>query len=72
MWNYYSILLVTKLSKTIVKLRKTLPKNKDEWSDVIKNPKHPFTAALLSGLVILLLELFGFSIFMALTWLLVT
>jgi len=62
--------LTKELSKAVIKLRKTLPKNKDEWSNVITNPKHPFTAALLSGLVILLLELSGFGIFMALTWIL--
>ena len=62
--------LTKELSKTVFKLLKTLPKNKHDWGDVIKNPKHPFTAALLSGLVIILLELSGFGIFMALTWIL--
>jgi hypothetical protein len=62
--------LTKELSKTIIKLRKTLPKNKDDWSTIVTNPKHPFTAALLSGLVILMLELSGFGIFMILTWIL--
>ena len=62
--------LTKELSKSLVKLRKTLPKNKDEWSVVVTNPKHPFTAALLSGFVILLMELSGFGIFMAITWVL--
>ena len=61
--------LTKELSKKIIQLRKTLPKSKDEWSDIVTNPKHPFTAALLSGLVIIMLELSGFGVFMALTWL---
>ncbi len=58
------------LSKTIVKLRDTLPKNKEELGEVVTNPKHPFTSALLAGLVILMMELSGFSIFIAVTWIL--
>ena len=62
--------LTKELSKTIIKLRKTLPKDKKEWSTIVTNTRHPFTAALLSGLIILMLELSGFGIFMALTWIL--
>jgi len=58
------------IANTAVKLSDTLPKSKDEWGEVITNPKHPFTAALLSGLVILMMELSGFSVFMAVTWIL--
>jgi hypothetical protein len=58
------------ISKSIVKLRDTLPKNKEDLAEVVKNPRHPFTAALLSGLVILMLELSGFGVFMAVTWIL--
>lgn len=59
-----------KIAKTLVSLKDTLPKNKEEWKEVIKNPKHPFTAALLAGLLILMMELSGFGIFMAITWIL--
>ena len=60
--------ITKEISKTIIKLRDTLPKDKSEWGDIVSNPKHPFTAALLSGLVLLMLELSGFGVFMALTW----
>lgn len=62
--------ITKEISKTIIKLRETLPKDKSEWGNIVSNPKHPFTAALLSGLVVLMLELSGFGIFMALTWIL--
>ena len=56
--------------KTLVKLKDTLPKDGKEWGQVVTNPKHPFTAFLLTGLVIVLMELSGFGIFMAVTWIL--
>jgi len=56
--------------KTLIKLKDTLPKNGKEWGQVVTNPKHPFTAFLLTGLVIVLMELSGFGIFMAVTWIL--
>ncbi|MCG8552204.1 MAG: hypothetical protein MI799_17515 [Desulfobacterales bacterium] len=59
-----------KIAKTLVSLKDTLPKNREEWKEVIKNPKHPFTAALLAGLVLIMMELSGFGIFMVLTWIL--
>ena len=58
------------ISKTIVKLGEPLPKDKEELGKIVTNPKHPFTAALLTGLVILMMELSGFGIFMAVTWIL--
>ena len=58
------------ISKTMIRLRDTLPKNKEELVKIVTNPKHPFTAALLSGLVILMMEFSGFGVFMAVTWIL--
>lgn len=58
------------IADNIVKLRHTLPKDRAEWGKVVKDPKHPLTAFLLSGLAILLMELSGFGIFMAVTWIL--
>lgn len=58
------------LSKTLLGLRTTLPKNRDEWTKVVTDPRHPFTATLLTGSVIVLMELSGFGIFMLVTWLL--
>jgi len=60
--------ITKEISKSIIKLRSTLPKDKNEWANIVSNPKHPFTAALLSGLVLMMLELSGFGVFMALTW----
>jgi hypothetical protein len=62
--------LAKKLSKTLVELKPTIPRDKEHLKDVIKNPKHPFTAALLAGLLIILMELSGFGIFVAVTWIL--
>lgn len=61
---------VHQIVKTLLKLKDTLPKDKKEWGQVVTNPKHPFTAALLTGLVILLMELSGFGIFMVIPWIL--
>ncbi|MBN2285944.1 MAG: hypothetical protein JXI43_05810 [Tissierellales bacterium] len=60
----------SEIAKTLLKLRKTLPKDRKEWGKVVTNPKHPFTAALLVGIAILLMELSGFGIFMVITWIL--
>jgi|GEM_PF-4569519 len=56
------------ISDHLVELKDTLPKNTDELKEVIQNPRHPFTAALLAGLVILAMELSGFGIFVAISW----
>lgn len=58
------------ITKTLLALKNTLPKNRDEWTEVVTNPAHPFTATLLAALAILLMELSGFSIFIAATWIL--
>ena len=58
------------IAKTLLKLKDTLPKDRKEWGQVVTNPKHPFTAALLTFLLILLMELSGFGIFMVTTWIL--
>jgi hypothetical protein len=62
--------IAKEIADSIVKLRDTLPKDRDEWVDVVKNPRHPFTAALLTGFAIFMMELSGFGIFMAVTWIL--
>jgi len=61
---------IAEITKSLLKLKESLPKNIAEWSQVVKNPKHPFTATLLAGLVIILMELSGFGVFMAITWIL--
>lgn len=62
--------LAKELAKTLTKLRDTLPKNREEWGQVVTNPKHPFTATLLVGLAIILMEMSGFGIFLVVTWIL--
>lgn len=59
-----------RVAKSIMHLKDTLPRNKEELKQVVKNPKHPFTAALLTGLLILVMELSGIGVFLALTWIL--
>jgi uncharacterized membrane protein len=61
---------ITEITKSLLKLKDSLPKNTDEWSQVVRNPKHPFTATLLTGLVIVLMEFSGFGVFMVTTWIL--
>jgi hypothetical protein len=62
--------LIKRLSKLIIKARVHIPKNKNELLKAIKNPKHPFTAAVIAALALLLMEMSGFGIFVALTWIL--
>lgn len=62
--------IAKEIANSIIKMRDTLPKSKEELAEVVKNPRHPFTAAFLSGLVILMMELSGFGVFMAVTWIL--
>ena len=54
----------------MTKLRDTLPKNREEWGQVVTNPQHPFTATLLVGLALILMEMSGFGIFLIVTWIL--
>lgn len=62
--------LARELAKTLTKLRDTLPKDREEWGQVVRNPKHPFTATLLVGILIILMELSGFTVFLVVTWIL--
>jgi uncharacterized membrane protein len=62
--------LSKELAKTLTKLRDTLPKNREEWGQVVGNPRHPFTATLLVGILIILMELSGFTVFLVVTWIL--
>jgi len=59
-----------RVAKSITHLKDTLPRNKEELKQAIKNPRHPFTAALLTGLLLLVMELSGVGVFLALTWIL--
>ena len=61
---------VDEITKALVKLKDSLPKNKEEWTQVVKNPKHPFTATLLAGLALILMEMSGFGVFVVVTWIL--
>jgi hypothetical protein len=62
--------LAKELAKTLTKLRETLPKDREEWGQVVRNPKHPFTATLLVGILIIVMELSGFTVFLVVTWIL--
>jgi hypothetical protein len=62
--------LSKELAQTLTKLRDTLPKNREEWGQVVTNPKHPFTATLLTGLVLIVMEVSGFGVFLAVAWIL--
>ena len=62
--------LIDRLTKLILEAREHIPKNKTELDDAIKNPKHPFTATVITAFLILLMELSGFGIFIILTWIL--
>ncbi len=47
-----------------------MPRDREDVKEALRNPKHPFTAAVLTGLVIVAMELSGFGIYMAVTTLL--
>lgn len=58
------------LAKSLIQMKNTLPKDKNGLKEVVTNPQHPFTAAVLAGLVILAMELSGFGVFAFATWVL--
>jgi len=58
------------VSRTITEARQHLPRDRSEWSEVLRNPRHPFTLAVITGLALVAMELSGFGIFLALTWIL--
>ena len=58
------------IAETVIKLKDSLPRNRDDWKQVISDPKHPFTAALLALFLIVLMESSGFGVFVLLTWVL--
>jgi uncharacterized membrane protein len=62
--------LARSVTDAIVDVRKTLPRDRSEWRTVIRNPRHPFTAAVLTGLVLIALEMTGFGVFIAVVWIL--
>jgi len=62
--------LLDRLTKLIIEAKDHVPKNQPDLQEAIKNPRHPFTAAVITAIVILLMELSGFGIFMILTWIL--
>ena len=62
--------LSREVAGAIREARTHVPKDREELRQAIQNPKHPFTAAVLTGLVLVAMELSGFGIFMALPWIL--
>ena len=62
--------LIKRLTKLILEAKEHVPKNKDELDDAIKNPSHPFTATVITSIIILLMEMSGFTIFMVVSWIL--
>ncbi len=62
--------LARSVTDAIVDARKTLPRDRNEWAAIVGNPRHPFTLAVLTGLVLIALQLTGFGVFIALIWIL--
>ena len=62
--------LARSVTDAIVDARKTLPRDRSEWSSIVRNPRHPFTVAVLTGLVLIALQLTGFGVLVALIWIL--
>ena len=62
--------LARSVTDAIVDARKTLPRDRNEWSAIVRNPRHPFTVAVLTGLVLIALQLTGFGVLIALIWIL--
>ncbi len=56
----------------ITEAGRSLPKDREQLKQAIRDPRHPFTAAVLTGLVLLAMEASGFGVFLALTWILGT
>ena len=62
--------ITKRLTNKLIELKDTIPKDKDQLKEVVTNPKHPFTAALLTGLLLIIMEFSGFGVFMLITWIL--
>jgi hypothetical protein len=62
--------LARSVTDAIVDARNTLPRDRSEWATIVRNPRHPFTLAVLTGLVLIALQLTGFGVFIALIWIL--
>jgi len=62
--------LAKSVADAIVDARNTLPHDRSEWAAIVRNPRHPFTVAVLTGLVLIALQLTGFGVFIALIWIL--
>jgi len=58
------------IAKSLLELRRSVPKDKADYVRIIRDPRHPFTAALLTGLALLLMEMSGFGVFLAVAWIL--
>ena len=58
------------LSNALIEIKETVPKSREELVTVIRNPGTRFTATLLSGAVLVLMEMSGFGIFIVLAWVL--
>ena len=63
-------ILARNVARSLVEVRRTVPKNREELGRVVRNPRHPFTAALLTGVVLILMEMSGFGIFLVVSWIL--
>ena len=48
--------LLDRLTKLIIEAKDHVPKNQPDLQEAIKNPRHPFTAAVITAIVILLME----------------
>ncbi len=58
------------VARALIEIRDSAPRTTDELKVAVRDPRHPFTAALLAGIFIILMEMSGFGVFMALSWIL--
>lgn len=58
------------VARALVEIRDSAPRTTEDLKNAIRDPRHPFTATLIAGIAIVLMEMSGFGIFMALAWIL--
>lgn len=56
--------------RMLVSMKSNIPKDREGLRAAIRDPTHPFTASVLTGLLLLAMELSGFGVFMLVTWVL--
>jgi len=56
------------LAQTLVSMKDNIPRDNDGLKKMITTPTHPFTAAVLTGILLIAMDISGFGVFVLVTW----